>query len=36
MARLNELPDRSYTKQEMTEEVDRIVREWSEQGEPGT
>lgn len=36
MARLSSLPDRTYTKQELTEEVDRIVREWMEQGEPGT
>ncbi|GGM72498.1 hypothetical protein GCM10010106_18640 [Thermopolyspora flexuosa] len=35
MARLNELPDRSYRKEELAAEVDRIVREWIEQGEPG-
>jgi hypothetical protein len=36
MARLNELlPDRTYTKQELTEEVDRIVREWSSRAERG-
>ena len=27
MARLNELPDRFYNRQELTEEVDRILRD---------
>ena len=35
MARLSALPDRSYSKEELTAEVDRIVREWIDEGEPG-
>jgi hypothetical protein len=32
MARLNQIPDRTYTRQELTEEVDRILHGMDDPG----